>query len=198
MSTERTTLQIPDVARGLSEDQLSRLDSVLRMIEADEHAPTAIRARDQAARAHVADSLVALELEALGTARQIADLGSGAVSRGSRSRWRCPRPRSASWRASAADAVSGSGVLGGGHRERTGRLRTGGGVARWLLPQRRCGRQSAGAAAGRARVRGAAAAARRRAGRLARQARSLGGGGGGARGGDAGAAQEGDPAGRSV
>lgn len=77
MSTERTTLQIPDVARGLSEDQLSRLDSVLRMIEADEHAPTAIRARDQAARAHVADSLVALELEALGTARQIADLGSG-------------------------------------------------------------------------------------------------------------------------
>ncbi len=48
------------------------------MLETDEHAPTAIRAPEQAARAHVADSLVALEIEAVGAAQRITDLGSGA------------------------------------------------------------------------------------------------------------------------
>lgn len=48
------------------------------MLEADEHAPTAIREQDRAAKVHVADSLVALELDAFATATRIADLGSGA------------------------------------------------------------------------------------------------------------------------
>jgi len=51
---------------------------VLATLETDEHAPTAVRAPEQAARTHIADSLVALELDAVGTAAHIADLGSGA------------------------------------------------------------------------------------------------------------------------
>jgi 16S rRNA (guanine527-N7)-methyltransferase len=65
-------------ARDLHERQLSQLDTVLALLEADEHAPTAIRAAEHAARAHVADSLVALELTAVREAQRIADLGSGA------------------------------------------------------------------------------------------------------------------------
>jgi 16S rRNA (guanine527-N7)-methyltransferase len=50
---------------------------VLAVLEADEHAPTAIRAPEQAMQAHVADSLVALEIEAVSMAGRLADLGSG-------------------------------------------------------------------------------------------------------------------------
>jgi 16S rRNA (guanine527-N7)-methyltransferase len=62
----------------LTPEQQRQLASVLSVLEADEHAPTAIRAPDEAARAHVADSLAALDLDALGKAERIADLGSGA------------------------------------------------------------------------------------------------------------------------
>jgi len=55
-----------------------QLDRLLEVLAADEHAPTAIREPEHAARAHIADSLAALEVEALRDARQIADLGSGA------------------------------------------------------------------------------------------------------------------------
>jgi 16S rRNA (guanine527-N7)-methyltransferase len=48
------------------------------MLETDEHAPTAVRAPEQALRAHVGDSLVALEVDAVATAEHVADLGSGA------------------------------------------------------------------------------------------------------------------------
>jgi 16S rRNA (guanine527-N7)-methyltransferase len=48
------------------------------MLQADAHAPTAIREQERASRVHVADSLVALELGAFATAARIADLGSGA------------------------------------------------------------------------------------------------------------------------
>ncbi len=51
--------------------------SVLEVLEADEHAPTAIRAREQALQAHVADSLVALDIEGVSKAGRLADLGSG-------------------------------------------------------------------------------------------------------------------------
>jgi 16S rRNA (guanine527-N7)-methyltransferase len=50
---------------------------VLRTLEADEHAPTSIRAQEQAADTHIADSLVALEIDAVRSAQRIADLGSG-------------------------------------------------------------------------------------------------------------------------
>jgi 16S rRNA (guanine527-N7)-methyltransferase len=63
--------------QGLTSSQQSQLTSVLAVLEADEHAPTAIRAPEQAMQAHVADSLVALEIEAVSMAARLADLGSG-------------------------------------------------------------------------------------------------------------------------
>jgi 16S rRNA (guanine527-N7)-methyltransferase len=62
----------------LTVEQQRQLSVVLEVLESDEHAPTAIRGADQAVDAHVADSLVALELEVVADARRIADLGSGA------------------------------------------------------------------------------------------------------------------------
>jgi 16S rRNA (guanine527-N7)-methyltransferase len=63
---------------SLSSEQRGKLGSVLALITADEHAPTAIREVEQASRLHVADSLTALEIEAVRAASVIADLGSGA------------------------------------------------------------------------------------------------------------------------
>jgi len=54
------------------------LERLLTLIAADPRAPTAIRNAAGAVDAHIADALVALELEAVAGARQIADLGSGA------------------------------------------------------------------------------------------------------------------------
>jgi 16S rRNA (guanine527-N7)-methyltransferase len=65
-------------ARNLSRSQLEQVEGVLSLLEADEHAPTSVRDADEASRSHVADSLVALELDAVSGARRIADLGSGA------------------------------------------------------------------------------------------------------------------------
>lgn len=63
---------------SLNAGQSSQLAAVLRMLEADEHAPTAVRGAEQALDVHVADSLTALELDAVRAAHRIADLGSGA------------------------------------------------------------------------------------------------------------------------
>lgn len=62
---------------GLTVGQQDQLIRVLEVLEHDEHAPTTIRAREHALQAHVADSLVALDIEAVATATRIADLGSG-------------------------------------------------------------------------------------------------------------------------
>jgi len=62
---------------ALTGEQQSQLAAVLRVLEADEHAPTAVRTAELAARTHIADSLVALELDAVRAAACIADLGSG-------------------------------------------------------------------------------------------------------------------------
>jgi 16S rRNA (guanine527-N7)-methyltransferase len=62
----------------LTSAQELQIERVLRTLEADEHAPTAIREPQQAAHAHIADSLAALTLDPLRKARTIADLGSGA------------------------------------------------------------------------------------------------------------------------
>jgi 16S rRNA (guanine527-N7)-methyltransferase len=64
--------------RPLSPGQLSQLDAALAMLGSDEHAPTAVRSAERAVDVHVADSLAALELEAIRAATSIADLGSGA------------------------------------------------------------------------------------------------------------------------
>ncbi|HTU79468.1 MAG TPA: RsmG family class I SAM-dependent methyltransferase [Solirubrobacteraceae bacterium] len=62
----------------LTPAQERQVELLLAALEADEHAPSAIRAVNLARDAHVADSLVALELAVVRDARRIADLGSGA------------------------------------------------------------------------------------------------------------------------
>jgi 16S rRNA (guanine527-N7)-methyltransferase len=58
--------------------QLEQLGLILDSLERDEHAPTAIRDGGRAASVHLADSLVAVELDAIRTASSIADVGTGA------------------------------------------------------------------------------------------------------------------------
>lgn len=62
---------------GLTSRQLSQLGLLLEVLESDERAPTAVRRPEQALEVHLADSLVALEVEPLRGAGQIADLGAG-------------------------------------------------------------------------------------------------------------------------
>ena len=67
------------VARfGLSAQQIERLEAVLTELERDEHAPTAVRGAEEAAKIHVADALVALDVDGLRGSRTVADLGAGA------------------------------------------------------------------------------------------------------------------------
>jgi 16S rRNA (guanine527-N7)-methyltransferase len=63
---------------GFSARQRGQLEAILRVLEQDEHAPTAIRSRDEAATLHLADSLVALELDPVRSATRLADIGAGA------------------------------------------------------------------------------------------------------------------------
>jgi 16S rRNA (guanine527-N7)-methyltransferase len=62
----------------LTDAQQRRLGAILALLADDEHAPTPARARDDAVRTHVADSLVGLEIDELRAARTIADIGTGA------------------------------------------------------------------------------------------------------------------------
>ena len=62
---------------GLAPDQRAQLAALLEIL-ADPRAPTAVRAGVRAVEVHVADSLVALELEPVRSAGTIADLGAGA------------------------------------------------------------------------------------------------------------------------
>lgn len=63
---------------GLSVEQIERLAALLAELERHEHAPTAVRDVGEAARVHVADALVALEIDQLVAARTVADVGAGA------------------------------------------------------------------------------------------------------------------------
>jgi 16S rRNA (guanine527-N7)-methyltransferase len=58
--------------------QLGQYATVLEVLERDEHAPTAVRAAHEAVDAHLADSLVALEVYEIDDSSSIADLGAGA------------------------------------------------------------------------------------------------------------------------
>jgi 16S rRNA (guanine527-N7)-methyltransferase len=62
---------------SLAPGQLAQLASVLRVLAADDSAPTTVRTQG-AVDVHIADSLSALELDHVREARTIADLGSGA------------------------------------------------------------------------------------------------------------------------
>jgi 16S rRNA (guanine527-N7)-methyltransferase len=57
---------------------IAQLTALLDALAADPHAPTTVRAPEQAVSTHLADSLVALELPELRAATAVADLGAGA------------------------------------------------------------------------------------------------------------------------
>jgi 16S rRNA (guanine527-N7)-methyltransferase len=61
-----------------SEHQLGQLEAILQRLATDARAPTGVRDPAQAADVHLADSLVALELDVLPAEGRIADLGAGA------------------------------------------------------------------------------------------------------------------------
>jgi 16S rRNA (guanine527-N7)-methyltransferase len=62
----------------LSTRQRVQLEKILLALAADERAPTTVRDSARAVDIHLADSLVALGVEAISSAKRIADLGSGA------------------------------------------------------------------------------------------------------------------------
>ena len=62
----------------LTEHQTHQLERLLAVLEAEPQAPTTVRAGVAALNTHVADSLVALELDTAREAKYIADLGAGA------------------------------------------------------------------------------------------------------------------------
>jgi 16S rRNA (guanine527-N7)-methyltransferase len=63
---------------GLSTGQVDQLGAILTALVSNELAPTTVRDPAQALDVHLADSLVALDLEAVREAAQIADIGAGA------------------------------------------------------------------------------------------------------------------------
>ncbi|HEY5199167.1 MAG TPA: 16S rRNA (guanine(527)-N(7))-methyltransferase RsmG [Solirubrobacteraceae bacterium] len=63
---------------GLGDSQLGQLRCLLEVLSTDPHAPSAVTAARAAVDVHLADSLTALDLEVVGSASQIADIGSGA------------------------------------------------------------------------------------------------------------------------
>ncbi|HWF50883.1 MAG TPA: 16S rRNA (guanine(527)-N(7))-methyltransferase RsmG [Solirubrobacteraceae bacterium] len=63
---------------ALPEGSPAALLALISLLARDEHAPTSVRDPRAAVDVHLADSLVALELEEVRRARAIADVGSGA------------------------------------------------------------------------------------------------------------------------
>jgi 16S rRNA (guanine527-N7)-methyltransferase len=77
--SEPRELVAPLAARwSLEPSAAHRLAALLLVLGDDATAPTAVREPREAADAHLADSLVALELEVVRAASRIADLGAGA------------------------------------------------------------------------------------------------------------------------
>jgi 16S rRNA (guanine527-N7)-methyltransferase len=63
---------------ALSARQRAQLERVLALLASQPRAPTSVRCPERAVDTHIADSLVALELDSVRAAGAIADLGSGA------------------------------------------------------------------------------------------------------------------------
>jgi 16S rRNA (guanine527-N7)-methyltransferase len=80
MTGDSTRRRLEDLAvrYGLAARQRDQAATLLSVIAREERAPTTIRAIAQAVDVHVADSLVAVELEVVRSATTIADLGAGA------------------------------------------------------------------------------------------------------------------------
>ena len=72
--------RITQLARryGLTDEAVERLERLLSLLISDPMAPTAIHDPQRIIDDHLADALVALELELVKRARNLADLGSGA------------------------------------------------------------------------------------------------------------------------
>ncbi len=66
------------VRYGLLQGQVDQLGSILTALASNELAPTTVRRPEHALDVHLADSLVALELEVVREAGRIADIGAGA------------------------------------------------------------------------------------------------------------------------
>jgi 16S rRNA (guanine527-N7)-methyltransferase len=80
ISRETVSARLASLAEryALPPRAIEQLAALLTMLAGDPHAPTTVRAPEEAVRVHVADSLVALELTDVRDAREIADLGAGA------------------------------------------------------------------------------------------------------------------------
>src|ERR1700730_3106385 len=80
MSAEATPARLRELARGyrLGEHEQEQLGALLEVLARDERAPTAVRSPERAVDVHIADSLVALELEVVRSSGRIADVGAGA------------------------------------------------------------------------------------------------------------------------
>src|ERR1700676_1367782 len=80
MSAEFPPPRLGELTRryGLGARQREQLGALLAVLERDEHAPTTVRSPERAVDVHLADSLVALELEVLRAAGTVADIGTGA------------------------------------------------------------------------------------------------------------------------
>jgi 16S rRNA (guanine527-N7)-methyltransferase len=63
---------------GLPAGAIPRFAAIVDLIARDEHAPTTVREPSRIVDDHIADSLVALELEPVRDARAIVDIGAGA------------------------------------------------------------------------------------------------------------------------
>ncbi len=74
----RSSLDRLGVRYALSEGQLDQLTKILSALALDEFAPTTVRRPEEAVDIHLADSLVALDVDRLRSARRIADIGTGA------------------------------------------------------------------------------------------------------------------------
>ena len=77
MSVARRLEQLA-ARHALAPDAVGALERLLEILRADPRAPTTVREPAAAVDAHVADALVALELDRVRGARRIADLGAGA------------------------------------------------------------------------------------------------------------------------
>jgi 16S rRNA (guanine527-N7)-methyltransferase len=62
----------------LADAQRAQLAALLSLLAADEHAPTAVRDAVRAVDVHIADSLVALDVDEVHAAVAVADIGAGA------------------------------------------------------------------------------------------------------------------------
>lgn len=74
----RSLLEELAARHGLSTGQVHQLGMILVALASNELAPTTVREPAQALDVHLADSLVALELEVVRDAGRIADIGAGA------------------------------------------------------------------------------------------------------------------------